>query len=271
MRERESTPGGIDTWTPNGARIYDYILGGRDNYPADRAAADKMLQSNPAARNTALANRAFLGRVVTHLAGEAGITQFLDIGSGLPTQRNVHEVAQAANPDARVVYVDLDPTVIRHSQALLERGGTGNVMTFQGDVRKPGRILEAPRVNAFLDFKRPIAVLMVAVLHFVSDEEDAHGIVRRLGDRLPPGSHLVVSHTADESPPEVKAVAQQGFRMAGAMLTPRTRAEITRFFDGFELLEPGLVDVRAWRPEQPVDELAPAGWTIVGGVARRDP
>ncbi|GAA4053890.1 SAM-dependent methyltransferase [Nonomuraea soli] len=269
MRETEWVPSGIDTWTPNGARIYDYMLGGHDNYPADRAAADRMLQSNPAAPRTAMANRDFLGRVVSHLAGEVGITQFLDVGSGLPTQRNVHEVAQESNRDARIVYVDRDPTVIRHSQALLERHGVRNAIAFEGDLRSPGRILTHPNITGFLDFNRPVAVLLVAILHFVSDEEDAHGIVRRLASVLVPGSHLVISHTTDESPPDVMEAAQQGFRLAGSPLTPRSRAGISRFFTGFDLLEPGLVDVRDWRPALRTDQAWPSGWTIAGGVGAR--
>ncbi len=266
MREKRAASIGIDSWTPNGARICDYLLGGRENRPTDRAAANRMLQSNPAARKTAQANRAFLGRVVSHLASEVGIGQFPDIGSGLPTRRSVNEVAQEINPDARIAYVDQDAAAIRHSQAILARDGVRNVIAFQGDLRKPGRILDSPRIAGFLDLRQPVAVLMLAVLHFISDEEDAHGVVHHLGGGLAPGSHIAISHTVDESPPEVDAAVRHGFQFVGAALTPRPRAEIDRFFEGFELLEPGVVDVCDWRPDPLIDDSTLGGRIIVGGV-----
>ncbi len=199
---------------------------------------------------------------------EAGIRQFLDLGTGLPTQHNVHEVAQEVIPDARVVYVDYDPIVVVHGRALLAT--TDAVTVVQRDLRRPDEILADPETRRLVDFDQPVAVLLVAVLHFIRDEEDPAGIVARLRDAMAPGSYLVVSHTAEESPDEVMAAAQQGFRLAGAPLTPRTRAQIGRFFDGFQLVEPGLVEVSQWRPETP--EASAAGkspWTIVGAVARK--
>lgn len=264
----ESVPAGVDPRIPNGARIYDFMLGGKDNYAADRQAAEHMLQANPMAPRTAQANRAFLGRAVRYLAGEAGIDQFLDIGTGLPTQQNVHEVAQDAEPGSRTVYVDYDPVVTVHARALLSR--TNSVAVVEHDLRDPAAILADPITQEMLDFARPVAVLLVAVLHFVQPQEDPAGIVATLRDALAPGSHLVISHTASESPGEIMEAAQRGFRASGAPLVPRTRAEIERFFDGTGLLDPGLVDVRDWRPVGPQRE-GPAKalpWTIVGGVGR---
>src|SRR6266508_3608773 len=219
--DQRPAPAEIDTSVPNGARIYDYMLGGKDHFQADEAAAEQMIAANPAAPRTARANRAFLGRAVRFLAEDAGIRQFLDLGTGLPTQQNVHEVAQAAT-------------------------------------------------RKLIDVEQPMAVLLVAILHFIPDEEDPAGIVARLRDAMAPGSYLVVSHTANESPDEVMAAAQQGFRLAGAPLTPRTRAEISRLLEGFDLVDPGLVEVSQWRPDAP-EAPTPSGspWTIVGAVARK--
>jgi SAM-dependent methyltransferase len=268
VADQRPAPAEIDPSVPNGARIYDYMLGGKDHFASDQAAAEAMIAANPGAPGTARANRAFLGRAVRFLAEEAGIRQFLDLGTGLPTQHNVHEVAQAVSPDARVVYVDYDPVVVVHGRALLAT--TGAVTVVEGDLRRPDEILAHPETRRLIDFDQPVAVLLVAILHFIPDEEDPAGIVARLRDAMAPGSHLVVSHTANESPAEVMAAAQQGFRLAGAPLTPRTRAQIEGLFDGFELVEPGLVEVSQWRPETP--QTATAGkspWTIVGGVGRK--
>ncbi|GII77885.1 hypothetical protein Sru01_28670 [Sphaerisporangium rufum] len=267
MADERPAPSGIDTRIPNGARIYDYILGGKNNYAADRAAGDQMIGTNPGAPATAKANRAFLGRAVRYLAEECGIRQFLDIGTGLPTQQNVHEVALAAVPDARVVYVDYDPVVVAHGQALLAT--SDSVTVIQGDLRRPGEIIDHPETRRFIDFGAPVAVLMVAVLHFVSDEEDPAGILARFAEVMAPGSHLVISHTVNEAPDQVMESAKQGFRGAGAPLTPRTRDEVRAFFAGFEPVEPGLVEVARWRPaiEPPAGRKSP--WVIVGGVARK--
>jgi hypothetical protein len=266
--DQRPAPAEIDRSVPNGARIYDYMLGGKDHFQADETAAERMIAANPAAPLTARANRAFLGRAVRFLAKDAGIRQFLDLGTGLPTQQNVHEVAQGVAPDARVVYVDYDPVVVLHGRALLAT--TGTVTVVQGDLRRPNEILAHPQTRRLIDFDQPVAVLLVAILHFITDEEDPAGIVARLRDEMAPGSHLVISHTANESPDEVMAAAQQGFRMAGAPLTPRTRAEVARFFDGFDMLDPGLVEVSQWRPDTP-EAPPPSGspWTIVGGVGRK--
>ncbi|WP_308126031.1 SAM-dependent methyltransferase [Nonomuraea ceibae] len=255
----------MDTSIPNGARIYDYLLGGKDNFAADRQAAEAMLAQNPQASQTARDNRAFLGRAVRYLVEEAGIRQFVDIGAGLPTQQNVHEVARSGAPGTRVVYVDSDPTVAIHARALLATDD--DVAVVEADLRSPGDVLGHPLTRELIDFGQPVAVLMAAILHFVSDEENAAGIVAEYRRALAPGSHLLVSHTADESPEHVMATAKQGFRMAGTALTPRSRARIGDFFGDFELVEPGLTDVRSWR--SPLNGLPALPWVIVGGLARK--
>jgi hypothetical protein len=266
--DQRSAPAEIDGSVPNGARIYDYMLGGKDNYTADRAAAERMLAVNPAAPLTARANRAFLGRAVRFLAEEVGIRQFLDLGTGLPTQHNVHEAAQQVAPDARVVYVDYDPVVVVHGRALLAT--TGTVTVIEGDLRRPDEILAHPDTRRLIDFDQPVAVLLVAILHFIPDSDDPAGIVARLRDATATGSHLVVSHTVTESPDKVMAAAQQGFQLAGAPLTPRTRAQVGGFFDGYDLVDPGLVEVSRWRPAAPeAVTAAKSAWTIVGGVGRK--
>jgi hypothetical protein len=260
-------PSGVNADIPNGARIYDYILGGKDNYAVDREVARKMIATNPLAQATARANRDFLGRAVRYLAAECGIRQFLDIGTGLPTQQNVHEVAQTGF-SSRVVYVDYDPVVVVHADALL--AGTEEVGVVQADLRDPDVILAHPDVRRLIDFSEPVAVLLVAILHFVSDEEDPKAILARFREQMAPGSHIVISHTVDESPRDVMDSARQGFKMAGAPLSPRTRAEVTDLFDGFDLLDPGVVDVHLWRPADPetAAKTPKAWWTIVGGVGR---
>ncbi|MEN3535837.1 SAM-dependent methyltransferase [Microbispora sp. ZYX-F-249] len=236
---------GIDIRTPNVARMYDYYLGGKDNFAADREAAERVIAAAPVTREVARGNRAFLGRVVRFLAGEAGIGQFLDIGAGLPTRDNVHQVAQRANAAARVVYVDNDPVVLSHARALLATDERTRVVL--GDVRKPGDILTDPEVRSLLDLSRPVAVLLVAVLHFVPDHEDPYGAVRALVDAMAPGSFLVVSHI--EHRPEL-ATAAKPYDRANAPVVPRTFDEVARFFDGLELVPPGLVNVRRWRPDE---------------------
>jgi hypothetical protein len=268
VAEQRPAPVGFDSSVPNGARIYDYMLGGKDNFPADQKAAEAMLKVNPAALRTAKANRGFLGRAVRLLAEEEGIRQFLDFGTGLPTQQNVHQVAQQVAPDARVVYVDYDPVVVTHGQALL--ANTSTVTVVEADLRRPEEILAHPDVGRLIDFDKPLAILLVAILHFIADAEDPVGIVSQLREAMAPGSYLVVSHTLSESPTEVMAAAQRAFQQAGAPLTPRTRAEVLRFFDGFDLVEPGLVEVQEWRSTGP-EAVAAGGspWVLVGGVGRK--
>jgi S-adenosyl methyltransferase len=238
--------GVFDLGTPNPARIYDYLLGGKDNFPADRAAAHELLALVPEARAGARENRAFLGRVVHYLVGEAGIRQFLDVGTGIPSQGNVHEVAHAVAPDARVVYVDHDPVVHVHAHALLAQPTTTAVLA---DLREPERITQHPKTRELLDFSRPVAVLLVAVLHFLTDADDPAGVVACLRDAVPPGSFLVVSHATGDFRPEVAGDVTAVYDKASAPLVLRSRAQVAALFGGFELLPPGLVQPAAWRPD----------------------
>jgi hypothetical protein len=250
-----------DPGTPNPARIYDYLLGGKDWFPADEAAAKELLALVPEAHAGARENRAFLGRAVRYLAGEARIRQFLDVGTGMPTQGNVHEVAQAVDPDARVVYVDHDPVVHVHANALLAEPTTAAVLA---DLREPERITQHPKTRALLDLDRPVAVLLVAVLHFVTDDEDPAGIVGHLRDALPPGSFLVVSHATGDFRPEVADEVTAVYERASAPLVLRSRAQVAALFHGFELLPPGLVQPAAWRPDHGTGEGVGGFWAGVG-------
>ncbi|GAA1073676.1 MULTISPECIES: SAM-dependent methyltransferase [Kitasatospora] len=234
---------------PHPARMYDYYLGGKDNFPADREAAEKVLALSPLVRLSALANRAFLQRAVRHLA-EAGVRQFLDIGTGIPTAGNTHQTAQLVHPDARVAYVDNDPIVLVHSRALLAGSSRGTVTVTQADLRDPEKILADPQVRELLDLGRPVALLLFAVLHFVDDADDPYGIVRTLVDALPPGSHLALSHgTGDFVPASEAEKGPAIYRNATAQLSMRTKEQVLKFFDGLELLEPGLVTAPLWRPD----------------------
>jgi hypothetical protein len=257
--------GVYDASTPNPARIYDYLLGGKDHFPADRAAAEELLALVPEARAGARENRDFLGRVVRYLAREAGIRQFLDIGTGMPTQGNVHQVAHKVAPDARVVYVDNDPIVHVHADALLAQPTTAAVLA---DLRQPYRITQHPTTRELLDFDRPVAVLLVAVLHFLEDADDPGEVVACLRDAMPPGSYLVVSHATGDFRPEVAGKVTAVYDTASAPLVLRSRAQVARLFDGFDLVPPGLVQPAAWRP----DGEGPASGGVGGfwaGVGRR--
>jgi O-methyltransferase involved in polyketide biosynthesis len=268
--EPEPTPTELNVARPNVARIYDYFLGGKDNFAADREAAEQILRIIPEARTGALVNRAFVGRAVRFLA-HAGIRQFIDLGAGLPTQANVHEVAHQVEPAARVVYVDNDPVIRVHGQALLHSADTATVI--EADLRDPDNILDHPELRAFIDFSEPVAVLMVGILHFIADFEDPYGIVARVRDRLAPGSYLAVSH-ATPSPSTSRHNGQRVaavYSQATAPLISRGRAEVTRFFDGFELVEPGLVFAPQWRPDSPSPEVSdPARSHVLVGVARKE-
>jgi hypothetical protein len=227
--------------------MYDYYLGGKDNFEADRVAAEKVLALVPGLRRGILENRRFLRRVVRYLAAEADVVQFLDIGVGLPTQGAPHEVAREVNPAARTLYVDYDPVVVRHGQALLTTGE--HSIMVQADVRDPVGLLAMPEVRAHLDFGSPVAVLLLAILHFVSDE-DLAGIVTSLRDGIASGSYLAISHIGTDFFPDKTAMdrAVAVYEQASERVFPRGKAEIAAFFDGFELVEPGLVPKHEWRP-----------------------
>ncbi|MEV0388277.1 SAM-dependent methyltransferase [Nonomuraea sp. NPDC050643] len=271
--EREQAPRGVDTTKPNISRVYDFMLGGKDNYEADRRMAQLALQIAPDAPESARANREFLGRVVRFLAAEAGIRQFLDIGSGLPTLGNVHEIAQSAAGGTRVVYVDNDPVVLVHGRALLAVDETTTVV--KADLRDPDAIVGHPEVRRLLDFSRPVGLLMFAILHHLADDEDPAGIAARMMGHLPPGSYLALSHFHNPGPalPEVSKQAFTAERIFNETLGTgrwRTREEILAYFDGLELLEPGLVPLPEWRPDS--EDTAEPGityHTFVGAVARK--
>src|SRR5438067_8455268 len=239
-------PGGLDTSVPHIARVYDYWLGGKDNFAVDREAAEQVMAAYPGILRDVRAQRAFLARAVGYLAGVAGIRQFLDIGTGIPTADNTHEVAQDVAPGCRVVYVDNDPMVLAHARALLT-GITAPTAYVDADVRDTGKVMaEAARL---LDFSKPAAVMLISVLHLIPDEDDPHAIVTRLMEAVPSGSWLVLSHPArDVHSQQVTEAASRFNQLAPAKATLRTRAEILRFFDGLELLEPGLVQIHQWRP-----------------------
>jgi S-adenosyl methyltransferase len=244
---------GLEAGPPNVARIYDALLGGKDNYAADRAAAAALTDVLPDAARAARDNRDFLARAVRYLAGEAGITQFLDIGTGLPVGGHVHEIAQAVNPDVRVAYVDNDPIVVAHARALL--GGAPRVAAVQCDVRYPRHMLALPGIRSVLDFTRPVAVLLVAVLHFLPDTESPWAIVRCIADHLAPGSYVVISHvTGDEVPAGAIDKAREIYDGALVQGAARSRPDIEAMFDSLDLLSPGVVDVARWRscPPGPV-------------------
>jgi trans-aconitate methyltransferase len=260
----------FDSSVPNAARVYDYFLGGKDNYPADRELAQKILAILPDTADVCRGNRKFLQRAVRFLAGEAGLRQFLDIGAGLPTNGNVHEVAQETAPDSRVAYVDYDPAVPAHARALL--ADARDVIAVEGDLRSPEAILADPGVRQLIDFSQPVAVLLVAVLHFVSDADRPYEAVRTIIDALPPGSYLVLTQsTPDDVSNDVTEAMKDAYSGASAQVTPRSFEEIARFFDGLELIDPRLVDVTRWRPDLPSGQPShdPRRSLIYGGVGRK--
>jgi SAM-dependent methyltransferase len=257
----------IDVDKPSAARIYDAHLGGFHNFEVDREAAAKIVALMPELPDIMRANRSFLRRAVHHLAGE-GITQFLDLGSGIPTVGNVHEIAWKANPDCRVVYVDADPIAVSHSRTIL--AGLDRATAIRADLRSPREVLANEETQRLLDFSQPIAVLMFAVLHFVPDSDDPRAIIREYLDATVPGSYLAISHASLEGPePERAKDATNQFRRSVTDFSMRTRAEITALFDGLELVEPGVVYLPEWRPD-PGDEIGDARRTSTfAGVARK--
>ena len=273
MAGGEQAPSGIDVTKPNVARVYDAFLDGKDNFAADRAVVELTLRIAPDAAAGAKANRAFLRRVVRYLAGQGGIGQFLDIGSGLPSQGNVHEVACEVSPAARVVYTDSDPVVLVHGQALL--AGVPSVRVVTADVRRPAEILDSTEVREFIDFGRPVALLMLAILHHVSDEEDPAGIVARFREAAAPGSYLAISSFRMPGPehPQDAARTREVQELFNARLGTglwREHEEILQWFGDWELLEPGLVPLPEWRPD--ITGQAARNSTyygFVGGVARK--
>ncbi|MEV8034638.1 SAM-dependent methyltransferase [Streptomyces sp. NPDC086182] len=239
-------PTGIDTSKPHPARMYDWYLGGKDNYPVDEEMGRQMLALDPRVPVMARVNRAFMHRATRWLA-QNGVRQFLDIGTGIPTEPNLHQIAQAVAPDARVVYCDNDPIVLAHAAALLRSSDTGVTEYLQADVRDPDAILDGAR--KVLDFGRPVALSLVALLHFVSDADGAYALVDRLLSELPSGSYLMVTHATADFTPEESAAAIAKLKAAGVTLALRSREEFLRFFDGLDLVEPGAAVVHEWHPE----------------------
>ncbi|PXX58762.1 S-adenosyl methyltransferase [Nocardia tenerifensis] len=242
-------PTRIDTSVAHEARVYDYWLGGKDNYPADRALADAIATHIPAIRTMARANRAFLGRAVRYLTAEAGIDQFLDIGTGIPTAGNTHEVAQRLNPAARVVYVDNDPIVLAHARALMSSKPQGKTSFIHADLHDPGAILRDQALGATLDLTQPIAIMLVAIMMYFRDEDDPHGIIANLLDVVPSGSYLVITHPTADFDERAMARVVASAEQAGITFHPRSRAETESLFAGTEIVEPGVVPVVTWRPD----------------------
>jgi S-adenosyl methyltransferase len=254
---------------PSPARIYDYLLGGYHNFEVDRVVAEKFRKALPDIPLYMQANRAFLRRVVSYLI-DSGVDQFLDIGSGIPTVGNVHVVAQAINPAARVVYVDIDPVAVRQSEEILK--GNANAIAIQGDLRRPEAILEHPDVRRMLAFDKPVAVLLMAILLFVTEDEDAYRTVSTLRNALAPGSYIAISHpTGDNIPQEQIEQGKDAYRATGIPVNIRSFDKVKRFFEGLDLVEPGLVYISRWRPEGPDDLYfdQPESSGYYGGVGRK--
>ncbi len=263
-------PPEVDTTKANVARVYDYWLGGHHNFQADRDLARTLTALDPNVRATMRANRAFLGRAVRFLAGQAGVRQFLDIGSGIPTENNVHQVAQDTAPGSRVVYVDNDDVAVAHSRLLLADNPDATII--KADLREPAKILADPETQLLLDFTQPVAVFLVAILHFIPDDRRVAEIIASLRDALAPGSYLVICHgCGDERPSLASSMRTVYNSRVTAELVIRSRDEITRLCDGFALLEPGLVWIPEWRPDSPDDvpEDPSKYWGLVG-VGRYD-
>ncbi|MGW2495350.1 SAM-dependent methyltransferase [Streptomyces pseudogriseolus] len=261
-------PRSIDITVPSVSRMYDFYLGGSHNFEVDREAARKAMEFMPGLPKVMQANRAFMRRAVRFAVAE-GVTQFLDIGSGIPTFGNVHEVAQAADPGARVMYVDHDPVAVAHSKAVLEGNGRAGILA--ADLRKPQEILGSDEVGQLIDLNRPVALLLVAILHFVEEADDPYGAVAELSEALAPGSMLVLTHAAYEGiplPPERAEGAVDVYRDMRNPLIMRTREAIARFFEGYDMVEPGLVPMPRWRPDTAPEDEDPYAFSGLAGVGR---
>ncbi|CAL9283091.1 hypothetical protein SUDANB180_06932 [Streptomyces sp. enrichment culture] len=259
----------IDTENAHSARIYDYILGGKDYYPADKEAGEAMTREWPALPVHMRANRDFMNRAVRWLAEDAGVRQFLDIGTGIPTSPNLHEIAQAVAPGSRVVYVDNDPIVLTLSQGLLASAPEGRTAYVEADFRDPAAILDAPELRETLDLSRPVALTVIAIVHFMLDADDAVGVVRRLLEPLPSGSYLAMSiGTAEFAPDEVGRVARE-YAARDMPMRLRTLAEAHEFFDGLDLVAPGIVQVHKWHPDGGARGVRDEDIAMYGAVARK--
>jgi hypothetical protein len=260
----------IDTSRPHPARVYDYLIGGKNNFAADRETAAKVLLKSPHARIAPRENRAFLGRAVRFLAADVGLRQFLDIGSGLPVTGNVHEVAQSVEPSCRIVYTDNDPLVLVHARTLLASAPEGRTAYLPGDIRDPGAILAAPATRDLLDFSQPVGLLLLGILHLLADADKPADIVATLVGALPSGSYVVASHLTTEHDRERTAAGQAVMRDAGMTMQKRDSGVFAGLaFNGLDLVPPGVVLVSEWRPEGGLPRPAPSEVNIYGGVARK--
>ncbi|MFD5779293.1 SAM-dependent methyltransferase [Streptomyces sp. NPDC126933] len=259
----------IDTTKPHPARVYDWLLGGKDNYPVDEEMAQQLLALDARGPDMARVNRAFMHRATRWLGTEGGVRQYLDIGTGIPTEPNLHQIAQQVAPDSRIVYTDNDPIVLRHAEALLRSTPEGLTEYVQADAREPETIIEA--AGKILDLSRPVALSLVALLHFISDADGAHELVRRLLDPLPSGSYLVLSHVTGDFDPLSADQATELYERRGLTLAPRSRDEFAAFFKGLDLIEPGVSLAADWRPELGEVVPVPGDEPIPGyaGVARK--
>jgi SAM-dependent methyltransferase len=264
----QQSPDEIDTSVPQSARVYDYLLGGKDNFPADRAVGDQIIQRLPTIRTQVRGQRAFLLRAVRYLTADAGIRQFLDIGTGIPTAGNVHDVAQAIAPESRVLYVDNDPIVLAHSRALLQRTREGRLAFIQADLREPEVILDDPTLARTLDLTQPVGLVLIGITHHLRDDDDPRGIVQTLVDALAPGSYLVLSQITGDFDPETMGQVAAAVEQDGIPYVVRSEAETEPFFAGLELVEPGLVPIAVWRPDPGTDP-DPRSAYAYGGVARK--
>ncbi|WP_163549589.1 SAM-dependent methyltransferase [Candidatus Frankia nodulisporulans] len=263
-------PVNLRTDQPHSARMYDYLLGGKDNFPADRDAAEQALAGFPHLRTATRQNRAFMTRAARYLAADVGIRQFLDIGTGIPTSPNLHETVQDVAPDARVVYADNDPIVLAHARALLTGTPSGRTAYLDADLRDVEAILAAPALRDTLDLDQPVALSLIAILHFVPDEDGPYSLVARLLAALPSGSHLAISHGTADFDAAVGGGAAPAYRARGVSAAPRGREAFVRFFDGLELLEPGVTLAHRWRPDGPIPaDLTDAQVSCYAAIARK--
>ncbi|NLU69375.1 SAM-dependent methyltransferase [Streptomyces sp. HNM0574] len=261
----------IDTSRPHSARVYDYWLNGKNNYEADAVAAERVARIWPGVKLGAQLNRAFMRRATRWLAAEAGVRQFLDIGTGIPTEPNLHQVAQSVAPDSRVVYADNDPIVLQYAQALLTSSLEGRTAYVHADVTEPEQLLESPELRETLDLGRPVALSMIALLHFLTDERGAYDLVRRLLDPLPSGSYLVLTHATADFDPDLLTRVSEAYQSTVTEGQIRSNTEVARFFEGLELLDPGLVVCHRWRPDpsEPQPDITDAELSVYAGVARK--
>ncbi|MFE6686326.1 SAM-dependent methyltransferase [Streptomyces sp. NPDC057743] len=249
MGARPQEPVELHTDRPHAARVYDVLLGGKTNYPADREAAERTLAALPFAATIARQNRGFMHRAVRHLSAEAGIQQFLDIGTGIPTPPNLHEIVQVGAPESRVVYADNDPIVLAHSRALHTSHPQGRTAYIQADLTRPGEILRNETLQRTLDLSQPVALTLIAVLHWLPPECDPYAVVGELMDAFAPGSYLALTYVTGDFEPEALQEVSDNFESRGSHVNARSKGEVLRFFDGLELVEPGLTLVHRWRPD----------------------